>query len=1054
VKKIILLWVFVVSVLAAQTGELSFFVMQEGKPLGGQHLVVYKQNGTFVKVGEFVSDGDGYFYTKLEEGNYQLRLVATKEGEAQVFVRKNFVIQAQKESQLILALDADKSVSFEDDETPVAIQEDQNTTKSVAKGFIGISLASTENQKPIEKARIFVKGMSLELATDKNGYVEAELPEGAHTLSIIHGDFSSQTIQVQVIAKELTSKTVELSPASMELEEFVVLAPKVEGSIASVMAEEKASNSIANFVGSEQMSKQGDSNAAAALRRVTGVTLVGGKNIYVRGLGDRYSNIELNSMPLPSPNPLKRVVPLDIFPSNVIGSMKVQKSATADIPSSFGGGYVDIRTKSKSDEDMFKITIELKANDHTGKEALTYKGGDSDVLGFDDGYREIPASVLNNSQISVGERVQSFTTTYFTKEELSAFTQQMAQRDYSVTKENLPVGYKATLEGGYTFEIDDEQELSVFANYSYDQDHKYREEKYSTYEMNTVTGALYSDPQQYGDIIRTQSQYRHAGIFNLAYDYEDLFNLKYTKLYTHNADKTTRIVDGIMGSNDEDMTKYYLDWEERTLDVDQLNGIVYYPLFDQTADLSFGAEQAIAKLYQPNNYQYTYLNEGEPFLNNKISNNISNKLESDDDLFAMYIKNKFNFELLGEEEYLDIGYSMNSKTRESRQNKYYLRKMGTSDVEDTELTGPIEGIYDEYVRADIPYDDRTFIVNSLFQAADYFDAEVDESAIYANLFLKPIEALEILVGARQVDFKQVVYQYAVDSTNPDMSQRRLIQRFAEELSIDELYPSLSVKYKFDDNNHIDFAYSQTYIVPDLREFTSGEYFHPYEVATIMGNPELVNTDITSYDLKYSHYFSDTENITLGLFYKQLDNPIEDVMIPSSSLPIYSFDNSDTAVLQGFEIDGRKNFSFLSDLLENYYIAGNFSYTDSEVTLKDEQITIYSTNKRQLQGLSKTVVNLALGYDNDGRSVVVSYNKMGERIRKVGMIDDGIAFPDYYETPPAILDFVWIEKIGDAFAMRVKIGNILNEKTVWKQGDNVTNEYKESTTYSLSGSYKF
>ncbi|DAB30111.1 MAG TPA: hypothetical protein CFH84_05855 [Sulfurimonas sp. UBA12504] len=1063
-KKVLLFIALTISLFAASTGELSLFILKEGKPLAKQKLILYKQdvslsaNAAFSKHAEFVTDADGSLSAPLPAGSYQVQVLTQDSGKIEAFVKKHFVIEENKESQIIISLKKNNELSFDDRESPAAVAGVAATTVAATqeKGDIQLSLVSTETQKPIADARIFVKGLSVDAATDAKGNVLLHLPVGEQTLSIIHSEFSSQSIKVIVDAKGASTKFVELSPASMELDEFIVLAPQVEGSVASVMAEEKNSNSIASFVGSEQMSKQGDSNAAAALQRVTGVTLVGGKSIYVRGLGDRYSNIELNSMPIPSPNPLKRVVPLDIFPSSVIESMKVQKSATADVPSSFGGGYVDIRTKSKSDEDMFKVTIELKANDQTGKEVNTYEGSQSDYLGFDDGYREIPATILANSQIIVGERPKSFTTDYFTKEELSSFTQQMASgRDYSVTQESLPVGAKMTLEGGKTIEIDDEQEISVFANYSYDQDHKYREEKYNSYEMNTVTEKLYSDPKQYGDIYRTSNQYTHSGIFNIAYDYEDSFNIKYTKLYTHNADKTTRVVDGVMGSNDEYMTKYYLDWEERTLDVDQINGVVHYPLMGQRSDLSFGAEQAVAKLYQPNNYEYTYLNEGEPFLNNSITNNLSKRLESNDDLNAFYIKNKFNFDLINEEEYLDIGYSQNSKTRESRQSKYYLRKIGGSSiVDDTLLVGPIENIYDEYVRADINYDDRAFLVSSLFKAADHFDAEVDESAMYANLFLKPLENLEFLIGTRKVDFKQTVYQYATDSSNPDMTQRRLIQRFAEELSIDDLYPSMSIKYKLDESNHVDLAYSKTYIVPDLREFTSGEYFHPYEVATIVGNPNLVNTNITNYDLKYSHYFSNTENISFGIFYKYLDKPIEDVMIPSSSLPIYSFDNSDNAVLQGFEVDGRKNFDFLIEDLEDFYLAGNFSYTDAEVTLKEEQLAIYSTDKRQLQGLSKTVINLALGYDNDGRSLVLAYNKMGERIRKLGMIDDGIKFPDYYETPPSLLDFVWIEKFGDSFSIRAKIGNILNEKTVWTQGDNITNEYKESITYSLSGSYIF
>jgi outer membrane receptor protein involved in Fe transport len=231
----------------------------------------------------------------------------------------------------------------------------------------------------------------------------------------------------------------------------------------------------------------------------------------------------------------------------------------------------------------------------------------------------------------------------------------------------------------------------------------------------------------------------------------------------------------------------------------------------------------------------------------------------------------------------------------------------------------------------------------------------------------------------------------------------------------------------------------------------------------MGNPELVNTDIHNIDFKYSHYFSDTENIKAGLFYKYLDKPIEDVMVPSSSLPIYSFDNADYATLYGFELDGRKSFLFIDKLLKNYFISGNLSLIDSEVVLRKEQEATYTNNYRQLQGLSETVVNISLSYETKQRSATLSYNKMGERIRKVGMIDydagesgEPSRYPDYIEAPPAVLDFVWIEKLDFGMSLKAKIGNILDEETLWYQGskDNITNRFKKGQTYSLSASYKY
>jgi outer membrane receptor protein involved in Fe transport len=344
------------------------------------------------------------------------------------------------------------------------------------------------------------------------------------------------------------------------------------------------------------------------------------------------------------------------------------------------------------------------------------------------------------------------------------------------------------------------------------------------------------------------------------------------------------------------------------------------------------------------------------------------------------------------------------------------------------------------------------VVNQLFSPADHYDAEVDETAFYINTFFKPARKWEVLVGARAVDFSQTIYQFVEDRNNPDFSKRRLITRVPEELTVNDVFPSMGIKYLFNRDNIIDIAASKTYIAPDLREFTSGEYFHPYEVATIIGNPELVNTEIYSFDLKYGHYFSDIENIKFGLFYKFLDKPIEDVMIPSTSLPVYGFDNADKAVLYGLEIDGRKSFSFISDRLKNYYISGNVSFTQSEVTLREEQETIYSTNNRELQGLSPIVVNITLGYDINRRSLTLSYNKMGERIRKVGMIDDGDFYPDHYEDPAATLDFVWIEKLRKGMEVKGEIGNILQEETVWTQGDRVTQKYEEPMTFSVGLSY--
>jgi hypothetical protein len=1033
---------------AEAAGTLSVFVFLDGEPLANMEILI---DGKL----SYKTDADGSQKIRLITGRYQVEVSGKNEaGQNLGYIKKTVEIKEGKDTQLIARFltDEDDLITID---TPLDGVETR-VIESSGRAFLHGTVLSGETRKPISNARVFVRGTSVDARTDKEGSFQIEVPADVPlSISIVHSEYASQTIDDLSFLPKGTHVTreFELSPASVEVEEFVVLAPKVKGSIASIVAEEKEAISISNFLSAEELGQKGDSDAAAALKRVTGITLVDGRNVYVRGLGDRYSNIEMNSLPLPSPNPLKRTVPLDIFPAGAISSVKIQKSATADIPASFGGGYIDIRTRESSKGNYLTLGAEFKANSGTFDDFYTYQGGRSDWKGYDNGYREIDRNILANSQVVVGQPVKGFTTDDFTPEELNKFTRDFVNRDYDVYRETQPPGFALGLEGSGAFSVGDRGEVSLYGFYKYDNDSAHRTEDYHRYDFNKATGELRENPTQSGETLLSVTEYVHNAFFNLGYTYAQVLRMKYTKLFTINAQDITRIVDGVMGSNDEDMTRYYLDWEERTLNVDQLSGSFDYALFGNDTNFRFGVEYARADLDQPNNYFYQFRNEGEPFLDNKKTNNLANKLESHDDLFAFYLKNRFHFNFLSSE--LDLGFAMSSKERESRQYRIFLRKIGAgSIVDDHDMTGMIEDVYDTYVRPDMLYRERPLVVSQVFTPADHFDAEVDETDLYISYFLKPFRKVEVLAGARYVDFSQTVYQYVEDRGNPDVSQRRNIIRVPEELTINDFYPSLGVKYIIDDNDILDLAASKTYIVPDLREFTSGIYSHPYEVATIKGNPDLVNTDIYSVDLKYGHYFADIQFIKCGLFFKYLVDPIEDVQLRSSSLPVYSFDNADHATLYGVEIDGRKDFSFIHRSAKNFYLSGNFSFTKSEVTLTEEQQTLYSSNERELQGLSPIVVNLTLGYGTKRRSVTLNFNKMGERIRKVGMIDDGDRYPDHFEDPAALLDFVWIERFSNGITLRGKLGNILQQKTVWTQGDRVTKEFTNPMTFSLRVAYTF
>lgn len=1035
---------------ASESGTVSIIVLKDGKPLKNSDIIF--DNKKFFK-----TDKDGWIFADLPSGNHQLQLLGKEEsGKNLGYIKKPFLIKSGKDTLIIASFDKDNTIKKLDIDIPLDSKKDaksQGKKDGARNAILTGRILINKSKTPISGARIFIKGTSIDTKSDKNGYFSVKVPSNVEiSLSVIHSAYSSKTIDGLKLKKgEKLSQKIKLTPASMELEEFVVLSPKVEGSIASVMAEEKNTNSISNILGSEEISKKGDSSAAGALKRVTGITLVDGKSIFVRGLGDRYSNVELNSLPLPSPDPTKRIVPLDIFPASVIGSLKVQKSSSADIPSSFGGGYINIRTKDKSDKNFIKVSMSLKANDNTGKNANTYKGGASDFSGYDDGYRQLDSSILNNGNFNVGDRPPAFTSNYFSKDELLKMTKNFVNRDYSINKEKLPFGGSGSLEGSYTHEINKDQRVSFFGNYGYSQEHTSRVEEFFGYDMGS-DGTLHKKPDKFGTNEKSSSTFSHGGMFNIGYSYEDVLNLKFTKLYTLSSKKTTRVVDGIIGSNYDHMIKAYLDWEERELDTNQLSAEFFYNVFGFDNDLSGGIEYATARLSQPNNFYYSrvFLN-GSALYDTQTTNSIASRLASDDTLVAGYLKNKTYVDFFSEDDFVEIGLNGSFKERISRQNKFFLQRDNLLNISNDALSHDIERIYDDYIRGEISYDDLVFKVQPLFTPADYFDANVDEVGGYVSGFISAMKMFEINYGIKYVNITQTVDQYEIPTTN---NPNRAIQKVAKELIISDIYPSLSIKYKMDDSNHLDFAASKTYIMPDFREFTDGEYMHPYDVATVQGNTDLVNTEIFNADLKYSHYISDKESIKIGAFFKYLDKPIEDVMLPSSSLPIYSFKNADFATLYGIEINGRKDLSIIKEGLEDFYISGNISFTNSSVTLTPEQEKIYTTKDRQLQGLSKFVINTTFGYDTKKRSFAISYNKMGERVRKVGLIDDGKGSPDYKEIPPSVVDFTWSEIFGKDIKVGFKAKNILDAETVWKQGDRVTKRFKKGRRYSLGFSYKF
>ncbi len=225
---------------------------------------------------------------------------------------------------------------------------EQDVTESAASpGRLSGKLVDAADGSPVEGARIFISGQSDDVRSGPDGSFNIELNSGSYSVSVLHSGFNTITRDgIEVSPGGEATIDLELTPSGSELTEYVVVEPYIAGSLASVLEERRSDVAVANILGAEQISRAGDSDAAGALRRVTGLTLVDGRFIYIRGLGERYSSTLLNGANVPSPDATRRVVPLDLFPTGIIDSIAVQKGYTADLPGEFGGGAVEIRTRS------------------------------------------------------------------------------------------------------------------------------------------------------------------------------------------------------------------------------------------------------------------------------------------------------------------------------------------------------------------------------------------------------------------------------------------------------------------------------------------------------------------------------------------------------------------------------------------------------------------------------------------------------------------------------------------------------------------------------------
>ena len=846
------------------------------------------------------------------------------------------------------------------------------------------------------------------------------------------------------------------------LDEVVTTGTRLKGTATAVIEERKNQAFVADILGAEQISRTGDSDAASALRRVTGLTLVDGKFIYVRGLGERYSSTQLNGAAVPSPDPTRNVIPLDLFPSDIIESLSVQKAFSPSMPASFGGGNVDIRLKTIPDDFLFNMSGSLGYNSENAGDALSYNGGSRDWLGQDDGTRAVPTSIQ---------------TRWDNKQFLDNLDRDVAlsllsdvNRDYDPTFKSIgpDAGFGFSL--GNSIDLNDNWRIGFLWTTSYDYQTTVSEE----YELEQAdrVGDSINIVRFFDDISVTETTVKWSNMLNLGVDFNRNHRIDYSLILLN--DTSDEISESFGNTENLNLAEglrirdIEVEYEERKMYTNQIRGMHTFPTLNFAGiDWKYSLGRSLRDA--PGNMQARFVladanedgmfdTQNESSLNNSTTasrytfQNLHDRLENYgyNVTYPVSVKDweiEFKF-----------GGDFLSKTRTSENRTFDINTRAFTDSADL-VGSSFYSILNDQLLADPSHFNSTAILRDTTIAGDDYVAaqKVDAFYVEADLFYQG--KWRVSGGARFEDFRQVVAPFDPRSNQidlPDDADRAQLA-FQE----DDFYPALALTYIKDDTMQFRASVGQTVVRPDLREVTSSTFIDPLTGFPTSGTPGINTTSIINYDLRWEWYREAGNNLSIGLFYKDMDAPIESVQSPAQDgPPLIKIANAETGELYGIEFEFLQGLdSFGEGVWDNIFVSGNLTISDSEITLDRQNIVDQTglsaavTNlTRRLTGHSQYVANLQAGYDSDNgeHSLSVVYNVFGERILIPGI--DG--FDDSYEQPFHSLDTVYKYYPNFNTTVTFKVQNLLGENKELAFEDVLLRSQTKGTKVSLSLKYDF
>ncbi len=903
----------------------------------------------------------------------------------------------------------------------------QGRAQSPATGSVLGYVIDANNGEPIRGAQVKVEGLPEKtIATDTEGVYRFTLPVGTYQISVASANHLPAKIDNLAITagETVDGSLVLVTPDSVTTVEVTASIESTTATAEAIIAERKLSAVVSDGISHEDIANSTASDAAGAVQKVTGVSVVEGGYVYVRGLGERYSSTMLNNAMLPTTEPERRVVPLDLFPASLINNVKVLKTYTPDLPGEFAGGLVQLETTEFPTKKIFTAGMSYGFNSRTTfKEGDTYRGGSTDFFGFGSGDRDLPALVPRDGRVFPGS---------YSPTELQDIGRSFPDNWEPVKTDSMrpTVGYSVA--GGNTW-----GKLGLVAAATF-QNKPQRQAELQRFLVNTgggVAGIL----TDYPDYVSDSESVRLGAVVNLAYSINPNHKLVFRNTLTRESDKEARTFEGLNGRIDTVIRNERLRWVERSL---MSTGIEGEHVFTGAANSLFHWQVTYSKTKrdEPDLREVVRTlnpNGTTPFLalpqsGTRFYSNLDDHIyEPQADWALPFYKGSLSGKF-------EVGFRGTFRDRDfgARRFRFVPLRLFQLDLNapSDELFGP------DNITPDL------FQIRENTRGTDQYTASMNVFAGYAMLDLSFAQRWRVIGGVRVEDADIVVE--TIDPLVPGA-----VPAISNLKNRDPL-PGVNVIYALNPKANLRFAYSQTLSRPDFRELSPFDFVNILGGFSFAGNPNLQRAKIDNFDVRWEHFFGGNQVVAASYFYKNFTDPIEVTIQPTTGDLRQTYINAAGGKNQGIELEVRRSLAFASSRLSDFSLQANVTLVDSEVDIGEAQRDLLTSLMRPMMGQSRLIYNVIAEWNKPRwRSNARFYtNYVSRRITDVG----ALGLPDIYQESNVFLDFVYQYNFREdgRWSIRFNAENLTDNRYEWTQADILQRSYRLGRTYSVGTSYSF